>query len=83
MQNKSNILKNGVQKFINLLKKMIKKIKFKIKLIDMDTKWNIMGERCFSPLPPSFYYTHTDEEIERIINELNEFIINYRDEDKK
>jgi len=83
MQNKSNILKNGVQKFINLLKKMIQKIKLKIKLMDMDVKWNIMGGRCFFPFPPSFYYTHTDEEIERIINELREFIINYRDEDKK
>ena len=83
MQNKSNILKIGVQKFINLLKKIIQKIKLKIELIDMDIKWGIMGGRCFSLFPPSFYYTHTDEEIERIINELREFMINYRDEDEK
>ena len=41
------------------------------------------GRTVFSPFPPSFYYTHTDEEIECIINELREFILNYDDEDEK
>lgn len=79
MRNQSNILKSGIQKPIVLLKKLIKKIKFRIKLIDMDMKWKILGGCCFS-FPPSFYYTHTDEEIELIIKELREFIMNYKDE---
>ena len=80
MQNQSNILKIGMQKFIVLLKKIIQKIKFKMKLIDMDMKWRIMGRGCFD-FPPSFYYTHTEEEINCIINELKELIIKYEEED--
>ncbi len=79
MQNQSNILKRVIQKFIILLKKIIQKIKFKIKLMDMDRKWRIIGG-CYFGFPPSFYYTHTEEEINCIINELREFIINYKDE---
>ncbi len=79
MRNQSNILKSGMQKFIVLLKNMIQKIKLRIKLINMDMKWKIMCECCFS-FTPSFYYTHTDEEIEHIIKELREFIMDYKDE---
>ncbi len=79
MKNQSNILKSGIQKFIVLLKKIIQKIKFKIKLMDMDMKWRIMGGGCFS-FPPSFYYTHTEEEIECIIKELREFLMYCKDE---
>ena len=79
MKNQSNILKSGIQKFIVLLKKIIQKIKFRIKLMDMDIKWRIMGGGCFS-FPPSFYYTHTEEEIECIIKELREFLMYCKDE---
>lgn len=79
MQNQSNILKVGIQKFIVLLKKIIQKIKFRIKLMNMDMEWRIMGGGCFG-FPPSFYYTHTEEEIERIIKELREFLMDCEDE---
>lgn len=48
------------------MKKLFKKIMFRIKLWDMDRQWRMMGGNCFSLFPPSFYYTHTPEEIERI-----------------
>lgn len=60
----------------------MRKIIFRIKLKQMDDWWYFMGGSCFELFPPSFYYTHTEEEIERItaenleridklINELN------------
>lgn len=39
---------------------------FKIKLWEMDRLWELMGGSCWGLFPPSFYYTHTEEEIERI-----------------
>lgn len=53
-------------------KKLIQEIKFQIKLKEMDYSWYIMGEHCFELFPPSFYYTHTQEEIERITAETFE-----------
>ena len=38
----------------------------------MDTLWDYMGCRCWSMFPPSFYYTHTEEEIEQITKEVIE-----------
>lgn len=35
----------------------------------MDKWWSFMGGECFGLFPPSFYYTHTEEEIERISEE--------------
>ncbi len=71
-----------MKKIIEFLKKSMKKIIFRIKLKQMDDWWYFMGGSCFELFPPSFYYTHTEEEIERItaenleridklINELN------------
>lgn len=51
------------------MKKLFKKIMFRIKLWYMDHLWRMSGESCFSLFPPSFYYTHTREEIERIKRE--------------
>ena len=49
--------------------KLIQKIKFRIKLKEMDDWWYYTGENCFGLFPPSFYYTHTQEEIEKITTE--------------
>lgn len=51
------------------MRKLIKKMVFRIKLWYMDHLWRMSGESCFSLFPPSFYYTHTREEIERITKE--------------
>ena len=40
----------------------------------MDDLWYIMGGSCFGVFPPSFYYTHTEEEIKRITAEKMEKI---------
>lgn len=71
-----------MKKIIEFLKNSMRKIIFRIKLKQMDDWWYFMGGSCFGLFPPSFYYTHTEEEIERItaenleridklINELN------------
>lgn len=51
------------------LKKLIQKIRFRIKLKRMDDMWYLTGGNCFGLFPPSFYYTHTQEEIDRITAE--------------
>ena len=51
------------------IKNMVKKILFRIKLRKMDEEWRLSGRSCWSLFPPSFYYTHTEEEIERITAE--------------
>lgn len=58
-----------MRKIIEFLKKPIKKIIFWIKLKQMDDLWYLMGGSCFGLFPPSFYYMHTEEEIERITAE--------------
>jgi hypothetical protein len=35
----------------------------------MDMQWSLHGGNCFELFPPSFYYTHTQEEIDRITEE--------------
>lgn len=49
--------------------KLIQKIKFRIKLKEMDDWWYYTGGNCFGLFPPSFYYTHTQKEIEKITTE--------------
>lgn len=51
---------------LNKLKKIIKQIRFKRELQIMDDVYYLTGQSCFSLFPPSFYHTHTPEEIERI-----------------
>lgn len=50
------------------IKAKIDKIRFKMKLKRMDRAYYIFGWSCFGLFPPSFYYTHTPEEIEEITN---------------
>lgn len=60
------------RKCISTLKKIKRKVMFKIKLWEMDRLWELMGGSCWGLFPPSFYYTHTEEEIERITKETIE-----------
>lgn len=54
---------------IGMLKDLFHKIWFRIKLKEMDDMWRLMGGSCFGLFPPSFYYTHTEEEIAQITEE--------------
>ena len=58
-----------MMKIIRIIKGWIDKIIFRIKLWEMD-KWRYYtGGSCWGLFPPLFYYTHTEEEIERITEE--------------
>lgn len=65
-------IKTVAGKFIGTLKKMIDKVTFQIKLREMDSLWELMGGSCWGLFPPSFYCTHTKEEIEQITKETIE-----------
>lgn len=58
-----------IHHMLNKLKKIIKQIRFKRELQIMDDVYYLTGQSCFSLFPPSFYHTHTPEEIERITQE--------------
>lgn len=58
-------------KIIGIVKEWIDKMIFRIKLSEMDILWYYSGALGWKLFPPSFYYTHTEEEIERIIAETN------------
>lgn len=64
--------KNIIKTIIGTLKKKIQEIHFRAKLREMDDLWYSMGGNCFGLFPPSFYHTHTPEEIERITAETME-----------
>lgn len=51
---------------IDMLKRLYKKIELRQKLRRMDDFWYMFGGSCFRLFPPSFYYTHTEEEIKSI-----------------
>ena len=53
------------KKYIELLRKLIRKSRFRTKLRRMDDWWYLVGGGCFELFPLSFYYTHTEEEIKR------------------
>lgn len=48
---------------------MLKKIRFRIKLMRLDSRWHNYGGSSYELFPPSFYYTHSGEEIQRITEE--------------
>ncbi len=58
-----------IKKCGKALKRIVHKIVFRIKLWQMDDRWHYMGGSSWELFPPSFYYTHTEEEIERITAE--------------
>lgn len=63
-----------VKKCTAFYKKAIHEIKFKKYLNEIDYQWKYCGGRCWNLFPPSFYYTHTKEEIQCILDELREEI---------
>ena len=58
-----------MKKRIIFLKYLFYRLKFHHKLKKMDDCWYFMGGNCFGLFPPSFYYTHTEEDIKRIRDE--------------
>lgn len=58
-----------IGKCIGVLKDLFHKSRFRIKLKEMDDWWYYTGGSCFGLFPPSFYYTHTEEEIKQITEE--------------
>jgi hypothetical protein len=61
--------KNITLKCVNGIKGFVKRIRFRMKLWAMDDMWRYTGGGCFGDYPPSFYYTHTPEEVKRIKQE--------------
>lgn len=61
-------------KCVKAFMKAFKAILFRIKLHEMDEWWYLTGRSGWGLFPPSFYYTHTEEEIERIRAETIERI---------
>ena len=58
-----------MKEHITLLKDLWCKVKLFHKLKKIDDWWYFMGGSCFGLFPPSFYYTHSEEEIKRIRDE--------------
>jgi hypothetical protein len=74
-------IRRSLKKFGGMLIEIVKKIRFKMKLREMDRQWYFTFGNCFSLFPPSFYYTHTQEEIDRITAEEIAKIRKLLDED--
>ncbi len=58
-----------IMKWNRALQKRVQKIIFQIKLQRMNGWWHYTRACSWELFPPSFYYTHTKEEIERITAE--------------
>jgi len=59
----TTVIKRFFKKCGSISGKIAHKIAFRIKLWLMDEEWARRGGSCFELFPPSFYYTHTKEEI--------------------
>lgn len=62
-------MRNIFRKFVKKIQKITDRIKFRMKLQHMDSVWYNMGGSCWGLFPPSFYYTHTEDEVKRIKEE--------------
>ena len=62
---------------------VLKKLAFKIKLWNMDYEWFITGKFIETLLPPSFYYTHTEEEIQDVREQARKRFYNKLDQLEK
>lgn len=51
------------------MKRLSNWIKGRMKLWKMDSMWRFTGGPANSLFPPSFYYTHTEEEINKAVDE--------------
>ena len=76
-----------MKKIVKTLKKIVKKIRFRIRLMRMDSLWRYYGGSAYDLFPPSFYYTHSREEIKRIteaeLAELRQMIKDYQTKNGK
>ncbi len=52
---------------MQLIKRILKKIAFEIKMHWLDANWKMKFFRCWEAYPPSFYYRYTEEERKKII----------------
>lgn len=68
---------------MNLFRKIGGKIKFELRMSKMDREWRMLGGGCFGDYPPSFYYRHTPEEVERIQAEDRKAIMEILDKMEK
>lgn len=70
-------------KIVEFGKKIYKLLKFNAQMHKLDKIWYFLGGNCFGIFPPSFYYTHTKEEIEQkkkeTIKKLLEILNKYED----
>lgn len=57
------------ENFVGKLRKDLERLKIKWKLFRMDYRWYQKGYHCSHLFPPSFYYTHSKEEIDQITEE--------------
>lgn len=71
-------------KIVKFITKIYKLLKLKAQMRRMDKMWYFFGGNCFGIFTPSFYYTHTQEEIEQkkkeTIVKLKEILIAYEDQ---
>jgi hypothetical protein len=60
---------------------IIKKIAFGLKMIIMDWNWYVNKKDSFNDIPPSYYCTHTEEEVAQLkaerIAKLREMLDNF------
>lgn len=85
MYNHSSISSSGgdtvkFQTLVQKIKEFIRKRREKRKLEDMDRMWYLTGRSSWELFPPSFYYTHTPEEIKKETAELMERVHKLIDE---
>lgn len=70
-------------KIVKFVTKIYKVLKFTAQMQRLDKMWYFFGGSCFGIFPPSFYYTHTQEEIEQkkkeTIKILQEILNAYED----
>ena len=70
-----------MKRLFKFISNLIYKVYFRIRLKRMDSAWRFWGGSGFSLFPPSFYYTHTEDEINRITNdtlaELKKMLADY------
>lgn len=75
-------MEKHVHFFAAFWKKLFKKIRFRLKLIRLDSLWYASGGSSYMLFPPSFYYTHNEKEIteltEQELDTLREILLEYK-----
>lgn len=69
-----------LKQFIGLIGVLTKKVRFRIRLRQMDLLWYLMDGSSFDLFPPSFYYTHTEKEIQQAADKIFAELQNMIDE---